>query len=158
MDTSGFLILTTFFFVLYIISIRAFIKNSIFNSYPKWERIAHAILMGVFAVLYVRFFIFDLKITSPSDEALYVSLIEKTIEGVKTPISGPGFVYFITLVNRHIGIDVDVATAIFGIVIGSMFLLEIYLIYPGFTRMPILALSSCLMLMTTSYFLWPMIY
>lgn len=139
---------------LYYFVIRVFIMR---DPFGKKEWVATLIVLGFAMVFYVRFVIHDLIIMGPSDEALYASLAREVSGGLDPPVSGPGFVYLILLMNSLSGWPVEDIMAVLGIVLGSAFPLFLYFVYreAGIPRE--ITVFSCLIILSTSYFLWPMI-
>lgn len=153
-DLIKILYILTLMGFLYYLTIRVFIKK---NSFGKKEWIITLLLLGATLTLYIRLIVHDLLIVEPSDEALYVSLIRELSNGGNPPISGPGFAYIILLINSISGWPIGEITALFGLFIGSIFLLVLYLVYKKNLESPEEAAYSCLLILCTSYFLWPMI-
>jgi len=139
---------------LYYLTIRIFILK---DPFKKKEWYITLIVLGLSLVFYVRFIIHDLIITDPSDEAMYVTLAEEVSRGLTPPISGPGFVYIILLFNSISGWPLDNVTALMGILISGLLLPFIYILYKENGGSREIAAYSCLILIVTSYFLWPYI-
>ncbi|MBN1389807.1 MAG: hypothetical protein JXA22_04090 [Candidatus Thermoplasmatota archaeon] len=153
-DVLKALYLVSLLGLLYYLTIRVFVKKEPFR---KVEWAMTMIAISVSLVLYVRFMIHDLILLAPSDEASYVSLIEGFSNGVDPTISGPGFVYLIYLIHSISGWPVGNIVAVQGLLIGSALPMAMYLLYRSFGGSREEAAYSCLLLISTSYFLWPMI-
>ena len=139
---------------LYYLTIRVFITRVPFG---KKEWVITLLLIGTSLILYIRLIVYDFLIIEPSDEALYVSLIKEVSNGMEPPISGPGFVYLILLINSISGWPIEEITATFGLFIGSVFLLVLYFVYKESMGSREEAVYSCVLILCTSYLLWPMI-
>jgi hypothetical protein len=108
-------------------------------------------------VIYIRFIIFDLSIEPPSDEHLYVTLARDISDGRNIPVSGPGFLYLIQFFSNVSGLSFEISSAIFGSIVGSLFLIIPFFIYRNEIGIGEKAVQVCMILICTSYLIWPMI-
>ncbi len=154
MDIFKILYLIFLVLFLYYLTVRIFIMK---KSLGRREWFITLLVLGFSLVFYIRFIIHDLVLVEPSDEAMYVSLIKEVSNGMDPPASGPGFVYLILLIKRIFGWPVDIITGVLGLIVGSLYLLLLYQVYKVNLSSRETAVYSCLMILSTSYFLWPMI-
>jgi len=154
MDLVKILYLILLMVILYYVTLRVFIVR---KTLGQNEWLILLLIVGTSIVAYVRIIVHDLVIPEPSDEALYVLIIKDVINGMDPPVSGPCFVYLILFFKYMTGWSVDSITALFGLFVGSVFLLVLYFIYRKIGASLEDAILSSVFVLGTSYFLWPMI-
>ncbi len=129
-------------------------KNKIKNDF--WIKLL-LILIGFLIAAYVRLIVYKNLIFASSDESNYISILYQIATNKYTVISGPGFTYLIQLINHLTKIEYLSLLSYFGIIMTSITLIIIYVLYKHELKDIKYSLLSTIVLLLTTYFLWPAI-
>jgi len=113
---------------------------------------------GAAFTLYIREAVHDLRIPAPSDEANYVNILWELEANNKVPVSGPGYVYAMQFFHFLLpGSSFSSIVAVTAIILSCVYLAAVYQGYRRSIANEPHCMAAVFLLMTTSYFLWPMI-
>ncbi len=114
------------------------------------------IITVLIMVIYVREIVLDHIIPAPSDEANYVQILTDVDAGKEPVISGPGYVIALMVLYNLTGLNFASLSSYVGIIVAITLVAIIYRTYRKRLG-PTWSISSIVLLLSTSYFLWPMI-
>jgi len=115
------------------------------------------IILGFLLVFYIRFIVYNNAVFASADESNYIDLLYRIAAGKFAVVSGPGYILLLNLIKGISGIDFISLVPLLAAIVSSVSLFVIYLIYKKETKKPPYALLSCIVLLLTTHFLWPII-
>ena len=110
-----------------------------------------------FAVMFLNFALRELQFLPAvmSDEAAWIALLEQRDRGLAPSISGPLFAWFVAAISDAGGLRLSSAVPAIAAVSSGLTMITIFLVYQRLLGSDSLALTSVMMLATTSYFMGP---
>jgi len=145
----------SFLFIFLVISIYKILRLEEIKR--KKLVIMFLIVVGFLLAFYVRFIVYQGVVFASFDEANYIDLLYRLVNDKPAVISGPGFVYILIAINYISGLDFITIVPMLAIIVTIVSLAIIYGLYRIEIKNPVNALLSCILLISTSYFLWPII-
>jgi hypothetical protein len=124
---------------------------------PKLAMVLSLLLLGAVVVLNVRYLVNYVTFSTSSDEGNYISIMDHGDRGAGGPISGPGFRLLMLFIHDNTPLSMTDTVAGFAALVTFCFPALLLLGYDRyFAKLPGSG-KAVLLLMTTSYFLWPAI-
>lgn len=111
--------------------------------------------IGVAVTLYARY-ICNFPICQ-EDEQRYTEILNQLAQGKEWPVSGMGFVHFLQILHKLIGLSFENLVPKFAIILSTIIPVVLYLIYRDTIKDDHLSFYATLLLFTSSYFISPMI-
>jgi hypothetical protein len=115
------------------------------------------VLISIFLIIYIRGIVFYNDPLPFGDEKAYAKIIEIYQKDSSHPISGPGYIDIITSISRLTSLTFQEASLYLSILISAAGLLIIYFMYKKQTKDELFSALSIILLITTSYFIYPLI-
>ena len=115
------------------------------------------LVIGFALTFYIRKIVYNHSIFAAADEVNYIHLLYIIFRGGMTPVSGPGYIFTINMLHFFSKIDFLKLVPAFAFSISTILPLCIYFFYKKTTKNAIYSFLSCILLFSTSYFIWPMI-
>ena len=110
-----------------------------------------------FAVMFLNFGLREIQFFPPvmPDEAAWIVLLEQQDRGLAPSISGPLFAWLVAAVRDATGLQLSSAIPAIAAVSSGLTMMTIFFVYQRLLGSQSLALTSVMMLATTSYFMGP---
>ncbi len=118
------------------------------------QKIIILTLITILIIFYIRIITYNKPIVF-SDETKYLEILNLTQQGISHPISGTGYVHTILTLNKLTSINLETLTILYSALISLLSITLIYLIYKNQLKKS--ALTASFLLLTTSYFIFPLI-
>jgi hypothetical protein len=122
----------------------------------RW-RFLLLILTSFLIVFYIRAIVFSGIIHPFGDEQAYIEILKLKEAGIGHPVSGVGYLYFIYYFSKFLGLSFSFFSVLFSVLITTISIGLLYYIYRKNTKEKELAIFSCMIVLTTSYFIYPII-
>lgn len=115
------------------------------------------ILLGFLIAFYIRFIVYKDVVFASSDESNYISLLYLIKNGEFAVVSGPGYIFLIQILNYISNIEFINLVPLSAFFVTTIYLFVVYILYKTEIKNTKYVLLSCMLLLSTSYFLWPII-
>lgn len=136
---------------------RRYPSNGRWRWVPKLVFVLSLLLLGAVIVINIRLMVQYITFHVSSDEANYISIMSHGDRGAGGPVSGPGYRLFVLFVHDHTPLSITDTVAGFASLVTICSLALLLFGYDRCaSRMPGSGMAV-LLLLTTSYFLWPII-
>lgn len=142
-------ILLYFIFILYLVFLRK-IKR-------EYLIVLILIFTGFLITFYIRFVVYNNVIFASSDESNYIDLLYRFNNNKFTVISGPGYIYFVNFLKYITNLDFLYLVPLIAIIVSILYITIFYFLYKFETKNKIYSFICSIVILTSSYFLWPMI-
>jgi hypothetical protein len=130
---------------------------SLLRSRSERLRFLLFFFVGFLIVFYIRAIVFSGIIHPFGDEQTYIEILKLKEAGIGHPVSGVGYLYFIYYFSKFLGLSFSFFSVLFSVLITTISIGLLYYIYKKNTKEKELAIFSCGIVLTTSYFIYAII-